>query len=454
MTIPIPRQRHKQAFMLVQMLVVLGIIGILVGALAYANRSAKVRAYNVQALMCAEQIRKAQANFYATNGGHFGTYAQLDTGMLSRCNLVEVTPVNETASGYEYNVKHSLGSATYTPTEADTGVGQQDTSIAASNGAATAPSGPSSSGGSTGGSGGSAAPPAPAGPNMTPAPGSYFLDIQPEASPSPKLGIYGTGTDKVVITNSSGATVGSYDYTTNTPSGGGYLPGGTYTVTYTGSPTGQINVGPNGARNFDQIIHRNLATFVTIGGTPTNALWTDESVVRPNSFTFALTANGTVGESQLEVIRQPAQSWSAAGQLNGGATDSNLGSFRLIEFYDTATPFKNTRACTGRCWEDGSWTITADQTLTATGPNRFPFIYVAPHMERGDIRTALVDMKPRVAGNPVTLWAQTRTPSDIVLSPVTQIGWPDGYSLTSPTTINLNLQSDLDYMATLNWYTF
>lgn len=122
---------------LLDLLVVIAILIILVGVAIVAGNSARTRAFNTQALMCGEQVRKAQALYYSERQRFASDFTELNADMVARCALVTVTEVSASAQNYRYTVAHTRGNAKYT-IEDDT----QSTTLAAAgtvNGAAAGP---------------------------------------------------------------------------------------------------------------------------------------------------------------------------------------------------------------------------------------------------------------------------------------------------------------------------
>ena len=419
MTQSTPPAGRSGGFTLIQMLVVLSIIGILVGALVIANKSAKVRAYNVQALMCAEQIRKAQSNFYV-NTHVFGTYAQLDTGMLSRCSLVEVTPVTETASGFEYTVKHAQGSATYTPTEADDSVGHQDTSLAAANGSAAPAPTPTPTPTPT---------PAPTPtPTPTPAPSpsvpTYPVTIDYNRASAGKEDAY-FGTNTVIVKNSSGAVVLSTDMTSGTRYGfnnhsvsgsvSASLPAGSYTIERAGNTTAVLDTGvAAGVASIHQFLdHRindsvnSVSTDLTRGPVPIN--------VTGNVNVFASSSFGSI--KQYFIMGSPSFG-------TNDSRNSNIASLRLMELEDAQTVAKSTRACVGRCWEDGTWLPHLDFRYdTVASPYESGVI---SDTDQADLIRIYTDFVPIDASRPMKIDNKILTSSSVYVSPVKMVGKPGG----------------------------
>ncbi|MDR6218794.1 hypothetical protein [Deinococcus soli (ex Cha et al. 2016)] len=99
---------------LLDLLLVIAILIILIGVAIVAGNSARSRAYNTQALVCGEQIRKAQTLYYSEQQAFADGFAKLDPKMVAQCLLVIVTEVNASAGSYTYTVAHQRGNATYT----------------------------------------------------------------------------------------------------------------------------------------------------------------------------------------------------------------------------------------------------------------------------------------------------------------------------------------------------
>lgn len=349
------RTRRQHGFTLIQMLVVLGIISILVVALVYANRSAKVRAYNVQALVCAEQIRKAQSVYYVENGNHFGTYAQLDTGMLSRCNLVQVTPVTETATGYEYTVKHALGSATYTPSEADNSVGHQDTSVAASNG--SAPSGNSAPSGGSGGAPSGSPAPAPAPAPSGPTPAQQVAAMKDPASTNKLYIDYfmsntvldGEMISSIVLNGPTG------DVTVPVPATGSDYTGTRYSTVLSGIQAGTYTL---------KVTSKNACIDINYDAKCVTQI--DTLSTRTSSVVLSLTSQDGF---DLKATRgdPPVRTNGATS----AAARGNVGGFEIYLASNTA--HDPTAVCTGLCWETNpsQWTgrLVGGSSTTAIGGN-------------------------------------------------------------------------------------
>lgn len=108
------RHRYTSGVTLLDLLVVIAILIILVGVAIVAGNSARMRAYNTQALVCGEQIRKAQTLYYSEKQTFADTFDKLDAKMVARCALVSVVEVNASTQGYTYTVAHARGNTKYT----------------------------------------------------------------------------------------------------------------------------------------------------------------------------------------------------------------------------------------------------------------------------------------------------------------------------------------------------
>ncbi|MDR6218238.1 hypothetical protein [Deinococcus soli (ex Cha et al. 2016)] len=128
-----------KALTIIELLVGIAILIVLVGLAIAGGNTARARAYNTQALVCGEQIRKAQTLYYSEKQAFADAFGKLDPKMVARCALVSVVEVTASAQGYTYTVAHARGNAKYTVQDdrggaavlagnAENGAGAADTS--------------------------------------------------------------------------------------------------------------------------------------------------------------------------------------------------------------------------------------------------------------------------------------------------------------------------------------
>lgn len=99
---------------MIELLVVISALIILAALALFAAQQARTRAYNTQAMVCGEQIRKAQTLYYSEQQAFANSFDKLDQKMVARCALVSVVEVTASASGYTYTVAHERGNAKFT----------------------------------------------------------------------------------------------------------------------------------------------------------------------------------------------------------------------------------------------------------------------------------------------------------------------------------------------------
>ena len=474
---------RQQAFTLIELLIVIAVLGVLMTLATLAWKEAKVRAYDTQALVCARNIKTAEA-IYLNDNHTYTTYENLSGQDLSGCSVVyrqaqirtsqilaelpasllpalrqtadmlqsvamaeaegtrtqtaDAPPIGPVGNGndrsFAYRVKHASGRTTFVVSEEFLGpVSQAPASVVAfantGTGAAnpiTADTGSTGNTGNTGSTGSTGTPPAGTG------------HLQLTLSQGARTRAYFPAGSFFTVTNDSGTTVATVSLPGGAMLGNNQnLPIGTYTLTYIGPQAYKLNTSENDGYGAPQWAA--LEVNVNVGQNPTT--FTSSSVRAPNppkSATFNLDAAG------INLSINPNVNGGSNGyvNINIDAANTNVASVRVMMIHDTATPFKSTRACVGRCWEDGTWTIENDFRVSGT------LTSYTRDSDSGDAVVLLTDFAP-VNSNRAMKIGSTITPGSVILSPLKFIGVgsTNGFGYAARTEIALLGQGVFG-----NWY--
>src|SRR5882724_8370833 len=94
--------RNQRGFTLIELMIVIAIIGILIGAAVYTFRASQKAGNEVATMQNIKTIAAVQIQYYNTHGRTFGTFEQLIKEQLLT-NKFEGNPPN--ADGYVYTMK-------------------------------------------------------------------------------------------------------------------------------------------------------------------------------------------------------------------------------------------------------------------------------------------------------------------------------------------------------------